>query len=209
MILNKKIAKILGIKMNFFTSDTHFGDNGIIKREIRPFKNFKQFEKKVIKLWNKQAKKNDTIYSVGDFFNYNKNDTKSWKNTLKLAKKIHAKIIIIVGNNEERIIKNEFDNNFENFKQILTQNGYHDVVFDAYININEFSYYLNHYPINKKDNYLTLFGHTHRSTGLWKPFGLNVGCDLNYFKLYSEDDIYNLSIEKQKFWDIDENNNIM
>ena len=53
--------------MNFFTSDTHFGDDGVIQQDLRPFKNAKQFAKILIKTWNKQASKNDTIFVIGDF----------------------------------------------------------------------------------------------------------------------------------------------
>ena len=195
--------------MIFFTSDTHFGDNGIIKRENRPYKNHKHFQKDIIKIWNKQTTKNDIIYVLGDFFNYNKKDTTSWKNILSLPKKFKAKIILIIGNNEERIIDNEFDKNFDLFKNLLLENGFLDVKKDDFVTINNTLYYLNHYPENKKDDCLNLFGHTHRSTGLWKPFGFNMDCDLNFFRLFSEKDIITMTNEKGKFWDSDINVTIM
>lgn len=195
--------------MYYFTSDTHFGGDDIILREKRPFKNSKIFLKKVIKLWNSQTKKDDIIYVVGDFFNYNKNDNTSWKKVVDVPKKIKGKIVIIIGNNEERIIKNEFDNNFENFKNFLVSKGFFDLKYEDYINFGNNKYYLNHFPINKKNDYINLFGHTHRATGLWKPFGLNLDCDLNYFSLYSQNDIEKMIEEKRTFWDNDKNNLIM
>ena len=34
--------------MNFFTTDTHFGDDEVLKQDLRPFKNAKQFAKTLI-----------------------------------------------------------------------------------------------------------------------------------------------------------------
>lgn len=195
--------------MIFFTSDTHFGDDGIIKREKRPFKNNKQFTKKIIRIWNKQANKDDIIYVIGDFFNYNKTETTSWKKTLFLPKKFKAKIIVICGNNEDRIINQEFDGNFDKFRELLINNGFLDIKKEEYLSLGNQKFYLNHFPENKKDDYVNLFGHNHRSTGLWKPFGLNVDCDLNYFYLYSQEEILVLVKEKEKFWDNNPNNTIM
>ncbi len=53
---------------------------------------------------------------------------------------------------------------------------------------------------------MNLFGHTHRTTGLWKLYGLNVGCDLNHFYLFSEDEIFRLLELKSKWWDSDVDN---
>ena len=55
---------------------------------------------------------------------------------------------------------------------------------------------------------LNLFGHIHRSGGLYKSFGFNVGCDLNHFRLYSEDDIMNLIQMRDRFWINDINVNL-
>ena len=52
---------------------------------------------------------------------------------------------------------------------------------------------------------LNLFGHSHKAMGLYKSFGFNIGCDLNNYNLYSEDDIMFLLGKKSKFWDKDEN----
>ena len=51
--------------MNFFTSDTHFYDLETLSIDDRPFKSAKQFDNYVLKTWNKQAKKGDTIFVIG------------------------------------------------------------------------------------------------------------------------------------------------
>ena len=64
-------------------------------------------------------------------------------------------------------------------------------------------FYLNHFPRKHKNDCINLFGHTHRTTGLWKPYGLNVGCDINHFYLFSQNDIHLLLKRKAEWWDID------
>ena len=191
--------------MLFFTSDTHFGSNHAIIRENRAFKNYKKFDKYVISLWNKQTRKDDIIFHLGDFINYNHKDNNSWQKTLNYIKKIHAHVVLIIGNHEERLIESCFDNDFEKFKSYCLKLGFYDVKKEEYLSFNNTSFYLNHYPINHKVGFQNLFGHTHRVTGLWKSFGINVGCDLNYYSLYSEQDILKIIKMKKKFWDNDPN----
>lgn len=192
--------------MIYFTSDTHFGSKEILKRENRPFKNKKHYAQEQIKIWNKKARTGDIIYHLGDFANYNSKEHK-WKEGLKAVKHVRADVILVIGNNEERIIKNIFHDSFEDFREYCMDLGFKDIVKNAYLKIEDREFYLNHYPKNHKPGYINLFGHNHRGTGLYKPFGLNVGCDLNYFRLYSEYDIFDLIETKERWWDGDENIN--
>lgn len=194
------------MKNIFFTSDLHFGNDKALKRENRPFKNWKTFYKKVIKFWNHQAKKEDIIYCIGDFVDYVPGRQSNCQYCLKLVKKIKAKLVLIVGNNEERLIKDCFDNDFAKFKDFCIKLGFFDVKKDEYLEIEGIHFYLTHRPYNHKKNYVNLFGHTHRATGLWKPYGINVGCDLNHFRLYDLKEIKRLLSLKEKYWDNDEDN---
>lgn len=45
----------------FFTSDTHFGNDLPLKREYRPFENWKSFLVKTTKIWNKQTGKGNHL----------------------------------------------------------------------------------------------------------------------------------------------------
>ena len=74
--------------MDFFTSDIHFSDTTTLKSDLRPFKNTKQYDKHIIKTWNKQAKKNDTIYVVGDLLDCDGAGHDVWKNHLYWLKKL-------------------------------------------------------------------------------------------------------------------------
>ena len=102
--------------MLYFTSDIHFNDEETLKMDNRPFKNSKKFGRHIIKTWNKQAKKHDTIYVIGDFVDCDGEGFDSWKKSILYVKKVNASVILIIGNNEQRVIKYFFNNNFENFK---------------------------------------------------------------------------------------------
>ena len=124
---------------------------------------------------------------------------------MELVKKVKAKIVLILGNNEQRIIKYFFNNNFESFKQYCLSLGFYDVKYNDTVKINKTIFFLTHKPKECKTDMLNLFGHSHKAMGLFKSFGFNIGCDLNNYELYSEQDIENLLYKKLNFWDKDEN----
>lgn len=194
--------------MKFFTSDTHFADNKTLQIDMRPFKNSKQFDKYVIKTWNKQTTKEDTIYVIGDFVDCDGCGYDSWKKSIQYVKKLKASVVLILGNNEQRVIKYYFNNDFNEFKKYCLALGFKDVFENLIVKIKDIDFYLTHKPFNYNQNMLNLFGHTHRSGGLYKPFGFNVGCDINHFRLYSENDILYLLSLKEKFWNKDKHLNM-
>ncbi len=194
--------------MNFFTSDIHLDDEETLYWDCRPFKNCKQFNKHLFNLWNKQANANDTIYIIGDWLDCEKTGSSTWEKSIHYVKKLKAQVVLVMGNNEERIVKFYFDNNFEKFREYCLECGFKDVVKNATVFINGIEFYLTHKPKHYKRGVLNLFGHTHRTSGLYYPFGFNVGCDLSHFRLLSEDDIMKYIEMKEKFWD-DDNNLLM
>lgn len=191
--------------MRFFSSDLHFGSDQTIKFDKRPFKNWNAFTKYITKTWNKQAGKDDVIYIIGDFVDCHDENNFACVNILNLVKKFKAKVVLIVGNNEERIIKYFFNNSFDEFKKYCISLGFFDVRKDDIIEINGIKFYLTHKPKNHNENMLNLFGHSHKAMGLYKSFGFNIGCDLNNYMLYSENEILELLDKKLKYWDKDEN----
>ncbi len=181
--------------MRFFTADTHFSLNdykGVIKRDFRPFKTNMQMNKKIISIWNKQAGKNDVIYHLGDFANYNSFDETSYSLCLKFVKKIKAKVILICGNNEERIIKKVYNGDFEKFKSALIEMGFKDVYKDnLQIEIDGKPVNMVHRPADHKQGMENLFGHIHNCVFV-KPYGFNVGVDNHYLKLFTENEIIDM-----------------
>ena len=195
--------------MYYFTSDLHFGDDGTVKFDMRPFKNSKEFDKYVIKTWNKQANKNDTIYVIGDFVDCDKNgNDESWRKTLEYVKKVKANVVLILGNNEERVVKNYFNGNFSEFRNYCLNLGFKEVYENTVVHFLDRDFYLTHKPINSNKEMINLFGHMHRSCGLYKPFGINIGCELNHFRLFSEEDIKFFLKLKEDYWDNDKNLNM-
>lgn len=189
--------------MIFFTSDSHFNGYNVLKREKRPFKSVEECDKQIIKIWNKQVKKGDIIYHLGDFITYVEENANEYEMGLNYVKKIKADVILIIGNNEERIIKNEFNNDFEKFRNFCINLGFKDVKEEEFLEFEDHKFYLNHRPSKHKDGYINFFGHLHKVTGLYKPFGLNVACDMHYFTLCTANELIDMWNKKQKMWDKD------
>ena len=191
--------------MRYFSSDLHFGSDEVLTIDSRFFKNEKHFKKCIVKSWNKQTTKNDTIYVVGDFVDYHAETANFWKENLSIVKKFKAPIILIIGNNEQRIIKNHFNNDFNLFKDYCLKVGFEDVLENTSVEIGGINFFVTHKPVDCKMNQLNLFGHSHRACGIYKSFGFHIGCDMNHFKLFSEEDIKMLLKCKEEYWQFDKN----
>jgi calcineurin-like phosphoesterase family protein len=187
--------------MRFFTSDTHFYDYDTLLLDDRPFSSAEEFDDFVIDTWNTQAKKSDTIFVIGDFVDCDGKGYEGWKHSINYVKRINAEVVLIVGNNEERVIKNWFDNNFDAFRDFCLKAGFKDVHKNLILNVCDTDFFLTHKPKDRKEGMLTLFGHLHRSCGLYKPYGFNIGCDLNHFRLYDENNIKKFLDMKKEYWD--------
>ena len=194
--------------MQFFSSDLHFSDYNTLQVDNRPFKSPKHFDRFVLKIWNKQAKKEDTIYVVGDFVDCDGEGFDSWKTSIRYVKKLKADVVLIIGNNEERVIKYFFNNDFEAFRQYCLNLGFKEVYKNLVVKVRDIDFYLTHKPCDCNMQMLNLFGHIHRSGGLYKSFGFNIGCDLNHFRLFSEKDILKMIEMKNCYWDKDRFKNL-
>lgn len=186
--------------MRYFTSDIHFSDWDTMLHDARPFKSPKEYDKYIIKTWNKIMTKDDTIYVVGDLFDCNNPKSTVWQQSLSYIKKFKAKIILIMGNSEERIMRYYFGNSFNKFRDFCLSLGMHDVKKNEYVSFGGYDFYLTHKPRNYQQGYVNLVGHVHRRHGLWYSFGLNVSVDINHFRPYSEDDILIQLREKGRYF---------
>lgn len=52
--------------MIYFTSDLHFGHDGVIEYCKRPFKDATEMAETLVKRWNERVKPTDTVYVIGD-----------------------------------------------------------------------------------------------------------------------------------------------
>ncbi len=188
--------------MLYFTSDNHFGDYATFECDRRPFKSVKKCDKYMIKQLNKACQKDDTIYFVGDFFDCDGVQYTSWRDiAAKYVKKIKAQKILIIGNNEERIIKYFFNGNFDAFKQWCLNLGFIDVLQNATVTFNGKEYYLVHRPSQFKAGVENLFGHTHKFSGIYKSFGINVSTNIYDFKPLTQKDVEELIALKNQYVD--------
>ncbi|MBO7451602.1 MAG: hypothetical protein J6U54_14645 [Clostridiales bacterium] len=189
--------------MIFFTADTHFGDDETIERESRPFRDLSEFEEVFISNVNSVATENDVLYALGDWINYNDRHHPDIREASEITKRLNPDVILIMGNDEDRILNEVYGGDFEKMRSDLIEYGFAEVYKETDIEISGIQLHLIHDPIDHKKDVLNLFGHTHRGTGLWKPFGLNVGLDLNHFRPFSENDILKLLKTKRDWWDKD------
>ncbi|MCR5846651.1 MAG: hypothetical protein K6G75_00810 [Lachnospiraceae bacterium] len=197
--------------MFFFTADLHFGDNEIIERESRPFGDVREFTDAFVKNVNDVASEDDILYILGDWINYNKTNRHTHeeiKETLEICKRLTPKVILIDGNNEQRAIEEIYGGDFEKFRSLAKECGFADFVREADVAFEGKRYHLIHHPKDYEKGVLNLFGHTHRGTGLWKPFGFNMCVDLNYFRPFSQEDIYKL-LKMKEWWDNDPDTHCM
>lgn len=194
---------------DWYTADTHFGTDSkiVLFRENRPYKSISEYTEDQVRIWNEQASEDDTIYALGDFCNYCERENEiDYMSGLAVSAQIRARMILIIGNNEERVIAKYFGDDFERFREFCLNEPsfkFADVKKNDYITIEGQRFFLTHKPTDHADDCLTLFGHVHRGLGLYRPYGFNVGVDLNHFRLFGNSDIKLLLAQKRDWWDKD------
>lgn len=173
----------------FFTSDTHFGHESIINFCNRPFSSVKEMDQALIDNWNSVVGPNDYVFHLGDFCF---KGTQYWDNILN---QLNGHKFLILGNHD---LKNL------NAGPMLKFDW---VGFQAYIQIENRSIFLNHFPFlcyggmyREYDKaVLSLCGHVHlnhyntsgkdtgrmKSNMVWSQY--DVGVDANNFKPISFD----------------------
>ncbi len=188
--------------MYFFSADYHFGNSDIIEREGRPFKDMKEMEDVFVSNINSAATKDDTLFVLGDWINYS-SGYHSDISVFGISGRMNPSVILIMGNGEQRFMNDVFNGDFAKMSRAVKELGIAEVLWESDVKFGGESFHLIHRPEDRKEGCLNLFGHTHRSTGLWKPFGLNMGIDLNCFRPFSETEILRLLNTKRTWWDND------
>lgn len=122
----------------FFTSDLHFGHEGIIKMCNRPFQSLEEMDETLIKNWNSLVKPKDKVYVLGDFFMYYKKPK-----LREILNRLNGTKILIKGNHDMT------DREMENL-------GFSFVCRSATLMIANELVELSHYPY-KKTNLEILF----------------------------------------------------
>lgn len=193
--------------MEFFTADIHFCDLETMQVDNRPFKTIKQYDNFIINDFNKTAKKGDTIYVVGDLLDCDGPNSTEWLKGLKLIKRIKADVVLIMGNNEQRVVKLFFDGDFQKFVETCKFYGIKEVYKSLDIECWGRKFHLVHQIADGHKNKFNLFGHTHLCAGLYNPYGLCVSTDLNHFRLYTKEILEGYIERKKEYWEQDPNVN--
>lgn len=160
--------------MFFFTSDTHFGHENILKFCNRPFSSVEEMNEALIANWNAKVRGNDTVFILGDMF-FRIADAEPILMRLKGKKRL------ILGNHDGSWVKKlDLGRYFESIDDFLvTSDGQHGLT-------------LCHYPLltwaHQKRTYM-VHGHIHNDTtsDYWpliaaRDHVLNAGCDVNHFE---------------------------
>lgn len=182
----------------FFTSDTHFYHNNIIKYCNRPFSSVEEMNETIINNWNAVVGENDIVFHLGDF------GFCGSKEMSTIINRLNGNIYLILGNHDRRTMKQGYVSKFKNVSQQL------------YISIDGQRIYLNHFPLlcfdgsyGRRNNEYTwnLFGHVHsgprnnsgldhKRLNILFPAQYDVGVDNNNFTPINYKQVKDI-IEKQ------------
>jgi len=165
------------MKNIWFTSDTHFWHNNIVKYCDRPFDNVFEMNETIINNWNGVVKKQDEVYFLGDFTLFS-----SRKHIIDVIRRLNYGVFhFIKGNHDSNKITN------------ILKPYINDVYDLKKININKQTIVLCHYPM--KSWYKShlgktwqLYGHSHGNK-VSEGKQMDVGVDTHNFFPWHLDEI--------------------
>ena len=163
----------------WFTSDTHFGHENIIRFCGRPFRNAEEMNAELIRRWRETVPDNGIVFHLGDFAH---GGSRLWNDILFA---LTGRKYLILGNHDIKNLRQGFMNRFELVTQQMT------------IRVGKQHIVLNHNPFlcygGSYRDVWQLFGHVHSGplshTGLDHsrlimlfPLQYDVGVDNNDFR---------------------------
>jgi len=152
---------------NWYTSDTHFGHNNIIKYSNRPFKTVNEMDAKIIQnLWTKVGPEDD-LWILGDFAFGAKSKDSTYLN--KIYEQLPgARKHLVIGNHDLQPTLNLPWDSITNLSEIQDGPG-------------SLRHTLCHYPMitwnHARNGTFQLFGHVHNNW-LGSNNSINVGVDV-------------------------------
>lgn len=166
--------------MIWFTSDTHFGHENVIKFCNRPFRDVDHMNSELILRWNEKVKNGDQIYHLGDFSFMKKPETE------KLLSRLKGQIFLVRGNHDHKDTRG--------IKSFAWVKDYHEIKVE--IDGQKQLIVLSHYPIlswhNRHYGAWHLHGHCHGSLPDEGVRRIDVGCDVYGYSPVSLDEINNI-----------------
>ncbi|WP_281884392.1 metallophosphoesterase [Paenibacillus sp. YYML68] len=128
----------------YVTSDHHFGHQGIIDYESRPFPDVETMNSKLIERWNETVGERDKVYHLGDFSFLNKERTRA------ILEMLNGYKVLIMGNHDRGRSRSWWlETGFQEVSE-------HPIVYEGF-------FFLSHEPMymNKHMPYVNLHGHIH------------------------------------------------
>lgn len=131
----------------WFTSDTHFYHENILRFCSRPFRDITEMNGTLVKNWNATVPPDGVVFHLGDFAF---GGSQEWNDILS---RLNGEIYLILGNHDMKQVKQGFMNRFEHVTQQMT------------IRVGGQSIILNHNPFlaygGAYRDVWQLFGHVH------------------------------------------------
>lgn len=197
--------------MRYFTSDTHFGHQNIIKYSNRPFNDFHHMDEIIVANWNAIVGPTDVVFHLGDVA---LGDSTRWQNILP---RLMGYEILIVGNHD-RIFAGEkprqrekwdekyhewFDEVYDNYTGLVLSDG-------TKVNLSHFPYTGDSHDGDRYESFrldddgtILIHGHTHAefdklgndarvSRSKNGTLQIHVGQDAWGYRPVSEEEVLNL-----------------
>lgn len=172
----------------YFTSDTHFWHDKVLKFEQRPYSSIEEMNEDFIAKWNNQVKDDDTVYHLGDFC------LGTLEQTIDILKRLKGKKIFIKGNHD-------YSKHWKKIIQMGLIDEFHEV--GITLKYNKHQMWLSHYPmeIGLRPRKWSVHGHIHSEESTWDN-QINVGIDSPHFKhkpmgeLITIDELYEVMMER-------------
>lgn len=142
----------------WFTSDTHFFHESIIRFCRRPFSDVQEMNEELIRRWNRTVPPDGIVFHLGDVC---MGKARNWESVLP---RLNGRINLILGNHDMKHVNQGFMGRFEFVTQQMS------------INVEGQSILLNHNPFlcygGAYRNTWQLFGHVH--SGPFQNKGLDI-----------------------------------
>jgi calcineurin-like phosphoesterase family protein len=174
----------------YFTADTHFWHENIIRLCRRPFAGIEAMNNALIENWNGRVTDEDEIYILGDFVFKGKG-----REANDILKRLKGKKYLIRGNHEKYLDDSIFDKT-----AFAWVKDYYLLIYQKR------KFVLFHYPILEWDGFfhdaIHLYGHVHNGggkSGYMEQFrqlgkrAVNVGVDVRGFRPVSIDEVITLA----------------
>jgi calcineurin-like phosphoesterase family protein len=145
--------------MIYFTADTHFDHEIVVKRDKRPFKDVKHMNAELTRRWNEVVRPEDTVYHLGDF-------AVGYLHQIgNFAKALNGRKILLLGG-------------FDRRPEEMSRLGFSEVKSEIYQTIDDIPVFMTHHP-RPKDQWGKAQYHLTAHHHLAKRVGnmINVGVD--------------------------------